>query len=306
EVVESERGVVTSERSTGFENSNVRLMMMELKGIGFRAHPYSWPVIGHQSDIDRWTLQDLQDFHRRYYAPNNALVVIVGDVQLANVQALAKKYFEPIAAQPAPEPVRTIEPQQKGERRSYVHKASVSAPNIMMGFHVPNTRHQDYYPLAMLSAILSGTDSARLERALIDGQLATETWAYLPESIDPNLFYIYARAASGVTAAELERTIIAELNRIAIEAPSQAELDRVKKQARVDFYRGLATINGKADTLGSYATYHGDYRKLFGAADAMAKISAADVQRVAAEYLRRANRSVVVLDSAVDSREGDR
>ena len=80
-MVESERGVVTSERSTGLENSNVRLMMMELKGIAFRAHPYSWPVIGHQSDIDNWSIEDLRDYHRRYYAPNNGLVVVAGDVK---------------------------------------------------------------------------------------------------------------------------------------------------------------------------------------------------------------------------------
>ncbi|GAA6151097.1 M16 family metallopeptidase [Pseudoteredinibacter isoporae] len=306
-MVESERGVVTSERSTGLENSNVRLMMMELKGIAFRAHPYSWPVIGHQSDIDNWSIEDLREYHRRYYAPNNGLVVIAGDVDSKEVERLARQYLGDIPAQPEPRKIHTVEPEQKGERRAYVQKESVSSPNIMMGFHVPNSRHEDYYSLAMVESILSGDDSARLNRALVDQkQLATNVWAYFPQSIDPNLFYIFATAAEGVSVEALEKGIVEELTKLSAEPVSDKELQKVKNQAQVGLYRTLSTINGKADTLGTYQIYFGDYKKMFDASKDMAKVSAKDVQRVAKTYFRKANRSVIVLDKHADSKEGDR
>ncbi|WP_299981339.1 pitrilysin family protein [uncultured Pseudoteredinibacter sp.] len=306
-MVESERGVVTSERSTGLENSNVRLMMMELKGIAFRAHPYSWPVIGHQSDIDNWSIEDLRDYHRRYYAPNNGLVVVAGDVKAEEVERLAKKYLGDIPAQPEPRKIHTVEPEQKGERRAYVQKESVSSPNIMMGFHVPNTRHKDYYALDMVESLLSGDDSARLTRALVDQkQLATNVWAYYPQSIDPNIFYIFATAAEGVTVEKLEHGIIEEINKLRNELVSDRELQKVKNQAQVGLYHTLATINGKADTLGTYQIYFGDYKKMFDASKDMAKVTAEDVKRVMNSYFRKANRSVVVLDKHADSIEGDK
>ncbi|MCW8998067.1 MAG: insulinase family protein, partial [Kangiellaceae bacterium] len=208
-MVESERGVVTSERSTGLENSNVRMLMEEVKGSAFRAHPYGWSVIGHQSDIDSWSLKDLKDFHRTYYAPNNALVVISGDVTLKQVKRLAKKYWEPIPAQQEPQKVRTVEPEQKGERRVYVQKPSASSANIMFAYHVPETSHEDYYPLEMLANILGNGDSSRLSRSLIDEQqLATSVFTYFPRAFDPNLFYVYAVAAKDVDAKKLEKALI--------------------------------------------------------------------------------------------------
>ena len=105
-MVESERGVVASERTTGLENSNWRVLQEELKGAAFRAHPYSWSVIGHESDIAAWSLEDLRQYHSTYYAPNNAVVVIAGDVKLAEVRAIADKYFAPLPATAPPTDIR--------------------------------------------------------------------------------------------------------------------------------------------------------------------------------------------------------
>lgn len=305
-MVESERGVVSSERSTGLENSNVRLMMQELKGIAFRAHPYSWSVIGHQSDIDNWSIEDLRDYHRRYYAPNNGLVVIAGDVKTEQVNKLAQQYLGPIPAQKPPRKVHTVEPEQKGERRTYVHKASVSSPSVMMAFHIPETKHKDHYPLVMLEAVLGAGDSSRLNRALVDElQLATDVFTYVPNSIDPNLFYLFATAAKGVDSQALESALIKQVNKIIENGIDDVELTKVKNQASVDFYRTLSTINGKANTLGTYQLYFGGYKKMFTATDDMAAVTVTQVQAVAKQYLRRANRSVVVLDNKEDSKAGD-
>jgi zinc protease len=305
-MVESERGVVTSERSTGLENSNYRSISVEVKNAAFRAHPYSWSVIGHQSDIDNWSLDDLKQYHKTYYAPNNAVVVISGDVTVEQVKQLAKQYFEPIPAQPAPRKVHTIEPEQKGERRVYLQKKSVTTPNILMAYHVPETQHQDFYALEILNDILTTGDSARLQKALInEQQVASSVFSYQPESIDPNLFYIYAVAAKDVGAEQLEKSIIAEINRIIKDGVTEQELQKVKNTKLVNFYRQMATINGKANTIGSYEIYFGDYKKLFTAPQEYSKVTLADVQRVAKTYLKKANRTVGVLSSQEDSNDAD-
>ncbi|GLX78616.1 peptidase M16 [Thalassotalea insulae] len=305
-MVESERGVVTSERSTGLENSNYRAISEEVKNAAFRAHPYSWSVIGHQSDIDNWSLDDLRKYHKTYYAPNNAVVVIAGDVTVAQVKQLAKQYFEPIPAQDAPRKVHTVEPEQKGERRVYLQKQSVTTPNILMAYHVPETQHKDYYALDILNDVLSTGDSSRLQASLVnEQQLASSVFTYQPQSIDPNLFYIYAVAAKDVSAQQLEQGIIKEINKVMTEGISEQELQKVKNTKLVDFYRQMATINGKANTIGSYEMYFGDYQKLFSAPQTYDQVTVADVQAVAKKYLRKANRTVGVLSSQEDSNATD-
>lgn len=306
EVLESERGVVTSERSTGLENSNFRMLSEQVKATAFRAHPYSWSVIGHESDIANWKLQDLVDYHRIYYAPNNATVVIVGAVSVAEVKKLATQYFEPIPAQAPPREVHTVEPEQTGERRVYVKKASVSTPNVLFAYHVPETQNDDYYALSILSSILSSGNSSRLNKALVyDNKTASEVFTYLPLSIDPNLFYVSAVAAPGVSSAELEQAIITQLNEVMTKGVSEQELQKVKNQALVDFYREMSTINGKANTIGSYDFYFGSYKALFDVPAQLSKVTLSDIQRVAAKYLRKANRTTGVLASQEDSNEYD-
>lgn len=295
EMVESERGVVASERTTGLENSNWRTLQEEVKGVAFRAHPYSWSVIGHESDITAWTLEDLVQYHKTYYAPNNAVVVIAGDVKLAEVKRLAQRYFGPIPAQEPPKAVKTVEPLQKGERRVFVKKESVSTPNIMLAYHVPATTNKDYYALDLLTSILSEGNSSRLYKALVDQQLAIAAETYMPMSFDPNLLYILGVAAPGVSATTLEQALIEEVNRIARDGVKVEELEKAKNIKLMDFYRSMETINGKANTLGTYELYFGSFDKLFQAPDAYNQVTVADIQRVAETYLRRANRTVGVL-----------
>lgn len=295
EMVESERGVVVSERLTGLENSNWRVIQEEVKGVAFRAHPYSWSVIGHESDIAAWSLEDLQQYHKTYYAPNNAVVVIAGDVKLDEVKALATEYFGPIPAQQPPREVKTIEPEQKGERRVFVQKSSVSTPNVMLAYHVPATSDADYYALDLLAAILGEGKSSRLYQGLVNEQLALGADTYMPKTFDPNLFYILGVAAPGVSADTLEQSMLEQVANVAKNGVTQAELDKVKNLRLMGFYRTMETINGKANTIGSYELYFGSYDKLFNAPEAYAKVTPEDIQRVAQTYFKRANRTVGVL-----------
>jgi zinc protease len=305
-VVESERGVVASERSTGLENSNYRMLSEEVKAAAFRAHPYSWSVIGHESDIANWKLDDLVAYHKTYYAPNNAIVVIAGAVSTKEVKKLAEQYFQVIPAQKPPREVSTVEPEQIGERRVYVKKPSVSSPNILMAFHVPNSKDADYFPLMVLNSVLSDGKSSRLKKALIyDDEVATEVFSYMPLSIDPNLFYISAVAKAGVSSQQLETAMIKQINQIMVNGITELELQKVKNQSLVDFYRTMSTIDGKANTIGSYEFYFGDYKTLFDVPNRLNKVSIEDVKRVAKQYLIKANRTTGVLAAEEDSNEND-
>ena len=299
-MVESERGVVASERTTGLENSNFQVVHEQLKGIAFQAHPYRWSVIGHESDIQAWTLQDLKQYHKTYYAPNNGVLVVTGAVTRAEVKKLASQYMEPIPAQPEPAKVRTVEPVQVGERRTYVQKASVTSPTILLGYHTPASSHADYYALDMLASILAQGESSRLFKALVDKEIALEVYAEQPQSFDPNLFYVYANGSSGVSAAQLEKALIQEINQIAKAGVTAQELDKVRNFKLMEFYRQMETINGKANMLGTYELYFGSYKRLFQAPDFYNKVTAADIQRVAQTYLKKSNRSVAVLDAKED------
>jgi predicted Zn-dependent peptidase len=306
DVVESERGVVTSERSTGLENSNYRMLSEQVKAAAFRAHPYSWSVIGHESDIANWKLQDLKDFHKTYYAPNNAIVVVVGAIKFEDVKRLAKKYFEAIPAQAAPREVHTVEPKQVGEKRVYVQKKSVTSPNVMLAYHVPETQHEDYYALQILAGILSDGDTSRLTKTLVyEQELAAQVFAFSSESINPNLFYFYAIAAPNVDVDLLEKGLITQINEVMKNGVTDQELQKIKNRQLVNFYREMSTINGKANTVGSYEFYFGDYNALFELPNSLDKVSKEDVQRVANLYLRKANRTVGILAAQEDSNEND-
>ncbi|MDA8810485.1 insulinase family protein [Flavobacteriaceae bacterium] len=296
-MVESERGVVLSERSTGLENSNFRNISEQVKGAAFLAHPYRWSVIGYESDIKNWSIEDLQTYFNTYYAPNNAVVVISGDVTLKEVKRLSKQYFEPIPSGPKARPIHTIEPEQLGQKRVVVEK-QVSSPNIMLAYHVPETKHEDYYALDVLSAILSDGNSSRLYSQLVDQKtLATSVFSYMPESIDPNLFYFYGVASPGTAPEILEAEMVQIISDIAQNGVSERELQKVKNQKLVALYSSLETIDGKSNTLGTYEMYFGDYKKMFSAPQSYEQLTVADIQRVAQKYFTKNNSTVGYLMS---------
>ena len=299
-VVESERGVVLSERSTGLENSNLRMLWEEVNGVAFQAHPYSWPVIGHESDIKAWTQDDLVRYFKTYYAPNNAVTVIVGDVEFDKVKAMATKHFGAIPKGPMPPKVRTVEPEQKGERRVFVAKPSATAANLLVGYKAPEISHPDYYAINMLQSILAEGRTSRLYQALVETQLATDVGADNSDGFDPGLLYVYSIASANVPAAKLEHALLAEVDRLVKDGVTEEELQKVKNQKLAGIYRALETINGKAQNLGNYEVFFGDYRKLFAAPDAYRKVTTADIQRVAATYMKKSQRTVGVLAAKED------
>jgi zinc protease len=294
-MVESERGVVLSERSTGLENSNIRMLMEDLNSVAYTAHPYSWPVIGVESDIKAWTQQDLNNYFRTYYAPNNAVAVIVGDVKADKVQAMAAKYFGAIPKRAMPPAVRTVEPEQKGERRLFVAKPSATSANLMVAYKAPQADHADHYALDVLQTLLTEGKTSRLYKALVEQQLATQVGADTTDGFDPGLLYLFAVAANGVEASRVEKALLAEIDKLVAEGVSEQELQKVKNRKLLNLYRAQETINGKAQQLGNYEVFFGGYRKMFDAASEYEKLKPADIQAVAAKYLKKSQRTIGVL-----------
>ncbi|MBG7631575.1 MAG: insulinase family protein, partial [Bacteroidetes bacterium] len=251
-MVESERGVVLSERSTGLENSPWRNIIESVQATAFKEHPYHWPVIGYEDDMKNWTQKDLEQYFQTYYAPNNCVVVVSGAMKFENVKEMAEKYLGGIPAQTAPPEIHIKEPKQTGERRITVQK-DVTNPYLVIGYHTPEANHDDYYALSILNSILSNGQSSRLYSSLVDEkEIATIVSTSYSESFNPNLFYFYAAASTGVNELTIEKAIYEELEEIKTNGITENELQKIKNQKLMEFYGQIETINGKSNNLGTY------------------------------------------------------
>ena len=299
-MVESERGVVLSERSTGLENSPWQLLTQSVQAQAFLEHPYHWPVIGYEDDMKNWKQADLERYFKTYYAPNNCVVVVSGAVKTDNIKKLAEKYLEPIPSQPEPPKVHIAEPPQTGERR-IILKKDVATPYLYIAYKTPEAKNDDYYPLVLLSDILSSGKSSRLYASLVDNkQLANSVFTSYDESFDPTLFGFYAVTNKGVNETDLEKAIYEELEKIRKDGISERELQKVKNQKLIEFYGQVETINGKSNNIGTYEVFFGDYKKMFDAPAQYNKVTADDIKRVANKYFAKSNRTVGILKSQVD------
>ncbi|MBY0504357.1 MAG: insulinase family protein [Bryobacteraceae bacterium] len=294
-LVESERGVVYSERRLSVDNTPEGALDEQLWAAAFTAHPYHWGPIGWPSDIEGWTLADLKEHFRMGYGPNNCVLVISGDVTEAQALQLSKRYLEPIPRRDGPPPVRTKEPEQQGERRVVLNRP-VELPQVMIAFHVPATSHADTPAIELLTAVLAQGRSSRLEQRLVEReQLALTVQAGTNESIDPTLWTFYLQPRDGVKPEQVEQALYEELDRATKTAVSEEELRKAKSQYLANFYRQMKTLGGKAGLIGNFEIFHGDAASLNTYAARLEKVTAADLQRVARAYLSPRNRTVATL-----------
>ena len=298
QVVESERGVVYSERRARIDNDNFGTLVEQVQATAFIAHPYQIPTIGWPSDIEGWKVEDLKAYYEQYYAPNNAVMLIAGSVDPDEIFRLADKYLAGLEAQAAPPPVTTREPPQLGERRLRIVREA-QTPLIAMAWHASAAPDRQSRVMEVLLSILGSGDSSRLHQRLVEKeQAAVQVGTSLDQGFDPGLAWIYAIVPPGFDVAKTERLIDEEIARIAKDGPTAAELAKSRNQALAGFWRGLETISGKAQALGDYEVFHGDYRKLFDAPAQYESITADDVRQAAATVLRAGNRTVGVLEPA--------
>lgn len=298
--VESERGVVASERRRSVEDNNRSLIDEENWAAAFKAHSYQWPVIGWMVDIENWQMKDLRKYFETYYAPNNATMVIVGDFERDEVRALLGKYIAIIPRGPEPPKVTTAEPEQHGERRVEFHKQANLA-EFVSSWHIPATSHPDYWPLRMLETVLLQGESSRLWRRLVEReQAALSVSGGFDYALDPTLFQIFVQVKDGVQTSNCEALVYDELARLTKEPPSDREMQKARNQLAANFYSQLETISGKAGLLGRADVYFGDPKAALTTVQRYEKVTAADIQRVVKTYFTDRNRTVTTLVPEAD------
>ncbi len=302
EEVESERQVILSERDM-YENDPRFSLNEELTAAAFRVHPYHHEVIGDTADLLSMTREDLMVHYQRYYAPNHAIVVVVGDFETAVMQEKIAHYFGDI---PAGEPLPAVtrqEPPQKGERRVVVEEAG-DAPYLTVAYRAPAATHPDYFPLTLLNAAFAGgsslgmfggvgsNKSSRLYKALVTTELAAGAYGGLTPTIDPHLYTISAVVNNGRSLQEVEAALYAELDRLATHPITQAELDKALKRAKAEFVFSGESITGQTQLLGMAEAVTGDYRWFETVLDKLQAVTLDDIERVRMHYLQKQNRTV--------------
>jgi zinc protease len=293
--IESERQVVASERRSSVDNDNGGLLEEQLWATAFIAHTYQWPVVGWMSDIERWTIDDLKRHFAMGYSPSNATMVVVGDVTPEEIFQICEKTIEPIPSHAPPPPVTTVEPPQLGERRLVVHKPA-ELPLLMIAYHVPQTNHPDVYATNILRTILFQGESSRMYQRLVDkDQIALDVSSQVEPAFDPTIAIIVAQPKQAVDPEKCEKAIYEELERVKLSPITDQELEKAKNIRLMEFYHQVRTINGRANTIGTYEVFDGDYKKLFDAAKNYAAVTKEDVQRVAKAYFGANNRTVATL-----------
>jgi zinc protease len=292
--VESEREVVANERRFRVEDDVDGFLNEELYKAAFTVHPYHWPTIGWMRDIESISIEDCRAFYRTYYAPNNATVVLVGDVDEDAALKLIEAQYGRIPAQQIPADRAAPEPAQAGERRQSWQKP-VTADKLRIGYKAPPLGHADYAALEVASEILFGGNSSRLHRRLVvETEIAVSTHAAPAPFRDPGLYEISVGLQRGHTAEAAETIVYEELERLGTKPLEPHELDTAKTRLLTHFWRELRPQAGKAEALGHYETTVGDYRKLFRVADGYQAVTATDVERVVRTYLTAERRTVVI------------
>ena len=312
---ESERTVILSERQ-GAENRPTYLLNEEVIGAAFRAHPYRHMVIGHEADLRAISRDDLFDHYRRYYVPNNAFITAVGDFDAEELFTKIERAFGSVPSGPAPPAVHVEEPPRLAERRLILRRPAPTS-YLRMAFPTPAARHRDTAALLVADAILSGAKgmgfggggamgrSSRLYRALVAAGLARGAGSDFDLSIDPHLLVIGVTALPGVEPDRLEAVVDAELARLRDDEVSPQEMARVMKQVRAQYVYSADGVSNQAFWLGQMEIVD-RYDRVDRFVDDMARVTAADVQRVTRTYLTPDLRTVGWLLPAGNEGGGNR
>ncbi|TKB35003.1 MAG: insulinase family protein, partial [Nitrospira sp.] len=294
--LKTEREVVKEERRLRSEDDPQGALVEALFAQAYLSHPYHWPVIGWFGDLDAMTLDDLQRHYDTYYSPNNATLVVVGDIKADSLLPIIKQLFEPIPRGPEPKPIATMESEQKGERR-FLLKRDAQVPFVMMGYRVPNFTSEDSYALDILDSILSHGKSSRLYQSLVYEQKSSLAVGaeYSLLQTDPGLFYFYALVSPGQKPEIVEEALHREIKRLQTDPPTELELQRAKNQVEAthvfeqDSNFRHAMLLGQAESVGA------GWRKIDQFVERIRAVTVKDIQRVARQYLTEDNRTVGTL-----------
>lgn len=299
--VASERTVIISERE-GAENFPQFLLSEEVTSAAFKIHPYHHEVIGWKCDLEQITRDDLFNHYRTYYGPNNAILVAAGDFRVEALLERVHELYAPLTSGPPVPDLRSVESPQQGERRVVVHGQGETA-YVQIAHHVPCASDDDFFPLVILDAVLSGAKamslwgsappnrSSRLYRALVNTELAADAASSYSPTVDPYLFTCSATVRTDRAIEEVEAALVTELTRIVEEPISDDELAKAIQQSRAQFAYSSESVTNQGFWLG-FAEVVASYEWFRDYLPSLLRVTAADVQRVAQAYLAEHNRTV--------------
>jgi len=292
--LDNQRNAVQEERRLGVDNQPYGKTFEAIDELAYENFAYEHSVIGSMADLSAASVDDVAAFFKMYYAPNNAVVAIVGDVDPKTTLAKVEKHFGGIAAQPAPPKVDMTEPPQKEERRLTLEDGLARLARIDMAYKIPPGSSPDRDALSVLGTILSGGRSSRFYESIVrQKQLSNGVGAGTDGSIGPGLFAVSGTVLPGKTLKELEEAIDQETDRVKTAPIADWEIEKARTGARRSLVAGLGSSVNRAVQLSEDALFFDDPDRINTQADRIAKVTAADVQRVANQYLVKSNRSVV-------------
>lgn len=295
ESLASEREVVKEERRVYVDNSVEGHIFELLSSLAFTTHPYRNPVAGWMTDLDAITVEDCRRYYSMHYAPNNAVIVLVGDFQTDVAMDLIRRYYESIPAQAPAPPVRTVEPPPYGERRATLYKYA-ELPVLLIGYRAVAAQNPDVFTLDILQMLLGRGESSRLYRKLVyDEQIAIEVSVSFPWMLDPGLFTFYITLKPGERHEKAEQLLYEELERLKNEPVTEQELRKAKNILEAGLVGDLETNGGKADKIGNYALLFGDWSMLTQTMTRYESVTAKDVMAAARTLFSDRGRNIVFM-----------
>ena len=293
--LDNQRNAVQEERRLGVDNQPYGKSDELQQELMYDNFAYKHTTIGSMEDLTAASVEDVAEFFKMYYAPNNAVLVVVGDFKPAEVLAKVRSNFEAIPRQPDPPSVDMTEPQQKAERRATVDDVLARAPRVDIAYKAVPGNTKDFYALQVLSAALQGGQSSRLYQILMkEKEMTTAVGGFIDERRGVGAFYTSATLRPAFKTEDVESIIYAEIDRLKKEPIADWELQKAKNTTRRNFINGLQSSILKAITLGQYTVYYNEPALINVRLDKVAAVTKEDVQRVANQYLVDTNRTVVV------------
>ena len=295
EEFQPERDVVAEERRWRTDNNPMGYLQFRVFNNTFIYHPYHWTPIGFMDDIKNWTIEDIKNFHSTYYQPQNAIVVVAGDIKKDDVFSYVEKHFKDIKnTKEIPSSIHTIEPKQDGERRAIINKES-NVQMLAMTYHIPNFEHEDQIALSALSQLLSSGKSSILQKVLVDEKrLANSVYAYNMELKDPGVFMFMAVANENVDALKIEKEILDIISKIQKGEIKEKELDKLKINTKADFIYSLESSSDVASLFGTYLV-RDNIKPLLEYEANLEKLKVEDIVNVAKKYLVKENSTTLIL-----------
>ncbi|WOE68973.1 pitrilysin family protein [Hydrogenimonas thermophila] len=294
EEFQPERKVVAEERRWRTDNNPVGYLYFRLFNNAYIYHPYHWTPIGFMNDILNWSIEDIRNFHKTYYQPKNAIIVVAGDIEPETVFEAAKKHFEKIENCCDIPEVHAKEPEPDGPKRVVIYKES-EVEIVAITFPIPNFQHEDQPALSALSELLSQGKSSRLVEELVDKKkMVNQLYAYNMELKDPGVFLFLAVCNPGVKAEDVEKEIWNQVEKIKTKGVSEDELKKVKVNTKAAFIFSMENSSNVADLFGGYFA-RGDIKPLLTYEENIEKLKPEMIKTVAKRYLDKEKSVTVIL-----------